>query len=58
DGKELARGAEAAWLPWPGRHVLQLVDASGRVADEVRIEVRGAGVRRAAGPHGRSAAGR
>ena len=58
DGKELARGAEAAWLPWPGRHLLQLVDASGRVADEVRVEVRGAGVRRAAGPHGRSAAGR
>lgn len=45
DGKDLARGAEAAWLPWPGRHVLQLVDAGGRVADEVRVEVRGAGVK-------------
>jgi penicillin-binding protein 1C len=44
DGREFARGAQAGWLPWPGRHLLQLVDASGRIADEVRIEVRGAGV--------------
>lgn len=51
-GKELGRGAEAAWLPWPGRHVLQLVDAGGRVADEVRIEVRGAGVKPAAAAPG------
>ena len=42
DGKPLARGAQAAWLPWPGRHVVQLTDARGRVLDEVRIEVRGA----------------
>jgi penicillin-binding protein 1C len=48
DGREFARGAEAAWLPWPGRHVLQLVDTDGRVADEVRVEVRGAGVKAAA----------
>jgi penicillin-binding protein 1C len=46
DGRELARGAEAGWLPWPGRHVLQLVNGAGRVVDEVRVEVRGAGVRR------------
>lgn len=45
DGRELARGAEAAWLPWPGRHELQLVDARGKVVDAVRVEVRGAGVR-------------
>ncbi|RYF42075.1 MAG: penicillin-binding protein 1C, partial [Comamonadaceae bacterium] len=45
DGKEFARGREAKWLPWPGRHVVQLVDAQGRVLDEVRIEVRGAGVK-------------
>ena len=44
DGKEFARGNSAQWLPWPGRHVVQLVDASGRVADEIRLEVRGAGV--------------
>nr|WP_255428045.1 penicillin-binding protein 1C [Ramlibacter cellulosilyticus] len=45
DGREFARGASASWQPWPGRHVLQLADASGRVLDEVRIEVRGAGVK-------------
>lgn len=43
DGKPLGRGPRVAWLPWPGRHVVQLTDARGRVLDEVRIEVRGAG---------------
>jgi len=47
DGKEFARGPRAQWLPWPGRHVVQLMDASGKVADEIRLEVRGAGVRAA-----------
>lgn len=46
DGREFARGAQVGWLPWPGRHVLQLIDSGGRIADEVRVEVRGAGVRR------------
>ena len=46
DGKPLGRGAQVAWLPWPGRHVVQLTDARGRVLDELRIEVRGAGVAR------------
>ena len=45
DGKPVGRGAQWAWLPWPGRHVVQLTDARGTVLDEVRIEVRGAGVR-------------
>ena len=45
DGKPFARGAHALWLPWPGRHRVQLVDGSGKVADEIRLEVRGAGVR-------------
>lgn len=45
DGKVLARGPQAQWLPWPGRHVVQLADARGTVLDEVRLEVRGAGVR-------------
>jgi penicillin-binding protein 1C len=45
DGKEFARGAQAQWLPWPGRHVVQLLDAGGQVVDEIRLEVRGAGVR-------------
>ena len=45
DGKEFARGTQAQWLPWPGRHVVQLVDNSNQVVDEIRLEVRGAGVR-------------
>jgi penicillin-binding protein 1C len=32
-----------AWLPWPGRHVVQIVNAQGQLLDEIRIEVRGAG---------------
>nr|WP_295786291.1 penicillin-binding protein 1C [Rhodoferax sp.] len=44
DGKPFAKGANAQWLPWPGRHVVQIVDARGAVLDEVRLEVRGAGV--------------
>ena len=50
DGKPLARGNEALWLPWPGRHVLQLQDARGQVLDEIRLEVRGAGVRQTGAP--------
>ncbi|ROZ72749.1 penicillin-binding protein 1C [Ramlibacter sp. WS9] len=45
DGKEIGRGQAAQWLPWPGRHRVQLVDARGAVLDEIRIEVRGAGVK-------------
>lgn len=44
DGKPLGRGAVLEWLPWPGRHTLELVDAQGQVLDTVRFEVRGAGV--------------
>jgi penicillin-binding protein 1C len=44
DGKVFAKGVNARWLPWPGRHVVQIVDVRGKVLDEVRIEVRGAGV--------------
>ena len=43
--REVGRGPQAQWLPWPGRHVAQLRDAAGRVQDERRIEVRGAAVR-------------
>lgn len=46
NGKDLARGPEAQWMPWPGRHVVQLVSAQGEVLDQVRVEVRGAGVKR------------
>lgn len=48
DGKPFARGASAQWLPWPGRHVVELLDARGRVVDQVKLEVRGAGVKSAA----------
>lgn len=44
DGKHFARGNSAQWLPWPGRHVIELVDSTGKVVDQRRIEVRGAGV--------------
>ena len=45
DQREIGRGERAQWLPWPGRHVVQLRDAQGRVHDERRIEVRGAQVK-------------
>ena len=44
DGKPLARGNRAQWLPWPGRHLVELTNAEGKVLDQLRIEVRGAGV--------------
>ncbi|MBC7435157.1 MAG: penicillin-binding protein 1C [Bdellovibrionales bacterium] len=45
DGQPFASGAQAQWLPWPGRHVMQLANEKGEVQDEVRVEVRGAGVK-------------
>ena len=30
------------WMPWPGKHLLQLVDSQGQVLDQLRFEVRGA----------------
>ncbi len=51
DGKPLPRqrrkGVVAAdmdvdWMPWPGKHTLALLDASGALVDQVRFEVRGA----------------
>ena len=45
NGKPLARGSTAQWLPWPGRHVVQLTNEQGEVLDEIRLEVRGAGVK-------------
>jgi penicillin-binding protein 1C len=44
-GKPVGQGIKAQWMPWPGKHVIELVDARGNVLDEVRIEVRGAAVR-------------
>ena len=43
--REIGRGARAQWLPWPGRHVLELRDAAGRVHDRRRLQVRGAAAR-------------
>ncbi len=45
DGRPVGQGAALAWLPWPGRHRVELLDAGGQVLDSLRIEVRGAGVR-------------
>lgn len=53
DGKTFARGPQAQWLPWPGRHTIELADAQGRVLHRIRLEVRGAGV---AGPREAAAA--
>ncbi len=44
DGMEFAGGNSAQWLPWPGRHVVQLTGSNGQVLDEIRLEVRGAGL--------------
>jgi penicillin-binding protein 1C len=44
DGKPFAKGSQAQWLPWPGRHVVQIVGAKGEVLDSIRLEVRGAWV--------------
>ncbi|HCX81585.1 MAG: penicillin-binding protein 1C [Curvibacter sp. RIFCSPHIGHO2_12_FULL_63_18] len=45
DGKPVAKGNTAQWPIWPGRHLIQITDAKGQVLDEVRFEVRGAGVK-------------
>ncbi|WP_353234222.1 penicillin-binding protein 1C [Diaphorobacter ruginosibacter] len=47
NGKEMGRGAHWAWLPWPGRYKVRLVDARGLELDSTELEVRGAGVRSA-----------
>ncbi|MCA7922364.1 penicillin-binding protein 1C [Burkholderia cenocepacia] len=42
DDKVIGHADRVAWLPWPGRHRLELVDARGNVADAIGFEVRGA----------------
>lgn len=44
NGKLLGAATLTQWRPWPGRHVLSLRQ-QGKVIDEVRFEVRGAGVK-------------
>ena len=47
DGKRLGAAKPLAWSPWPGHHVLALVDAKGGAIDAVGFDVRGAQVRAA-----------
>lgn len=42
DGRVIGHGERLAWLPWPGRHRLELLDAGGKPVDQVAFEVRGA----------------
>ena len=48
--REIGRGDRAQWLPWPGRHVVQLRNAQGQVLDERKLEVRGATAKPGARP--------
>ncbi len=50
DGRAIGSGERLRWAPWPGRHRLELVAASGETLQAVAFEVRGAGVRSAAAP--------
>ncbi|WP_370635945.1 penicillin-binding protein 1C [Paralcaligenes sp. KSB-10] len=48
DREVVGHGGELAWMPWPGKHRIDLLDALGNVLDTVHIEVRGASVRKTA----------
>ncbi len=39
--RRVGQGRLVHWVPVPGRHQISLVNASGRVVQEVRVEVRG-----------------
>ncbi len=58
DGRPIGRGTALHWAPWPGRHVLSLRDAQGRVRQTVHFEVRGATLRAGAGAGAGRGAGR
>ena len=45
DGKVLAQGPSAQWMPWPGKHLVSLTDDTGRTLDQIALEVRGASAR-------------
>nr|WP_221194113.1 transglycosylase domain-containing protein [Roseateles terrae] len=45
DGRPLGQGGSVDWMPMPGRHELQLLDAKGRELQRVTFEVRGASIR-------------
>lgn len=42
DGRIIGQGGEVPWMPWPGRHVVRLLDLEGKVLDSAELEVRGA----------------
>jgi penicillin-binding protein 1C len=42
DGKRLGLAKPLPWSPWPGHHVLELIDARGAPLDTVTFDVRGA----------------
>jgi len=42
DGKRLGLAKPLPWSPWPGHHVLELIDAKGAPLDTVTFDVRGA----------------
>jgi len=50
DGKRLGAARSLPWAPWPGHHVLELVDAKGVALDTVSFDVRGAQARPATPP--------
>ncbi|WP_205694464.1 penicillin-binding protein 1C [Crenobacter cavernae] len=49
DGKMIGRGVTLPWMPWPGRHSVELRDENGKVWDRVTFSVRGAFLKRPPG---------
>ena len=45
NGQVIAGGAAVDWMPWPGRHMIELLEGK-QVVDRAAIEVRGAPRRR------------
>ncbi|MBP8183920.1 MAG: hypothetical protein KAX88_07445, partial [Rhodoferax sp.] len=45
NGKAAGSGPAVQWMPWPGRHAIQIVGPRGNIMDEVHVVVRGAGVK-------------
>ena len=59
DGKRLGAARPLPWAPWPGHHVLELVDIKGTALDTVTFDVRGAQARAPApAAHGHATAAR
>ena len=48
NGRTVGRGGAIDWPVWPGRHLVELVDAGGSVVDSIHFDVRGASVTRRA----------